>query len=225
MSNFKIISIDGNIGSGKSTLLEKLRVHYADNKNIVFLKEPVDEWGVIVDENGTTILEKFYANQKEYSFPFQIMAYISRLAILKENIKKNPGAIFITERSLMTDKYVFAKMLFDSGNIELINYSIYLKWFDTFAEECPVHKIIYVDTKPEVCYERIGKRSRAGESNIPIEYLKNCDKYHNEMFNVSATFCICKTQLKIDGNVDIYKNKEKLSEWIEEIDKFIISSD
>jgi deoxyadenosine/deoxycytidine kinase len=221
MSNFKIISIDGNIGSGKSTLLEKLREYYSDNDDIIFLKEPVDEWKTIIDENGITILEKFYNDQQKYSFSFQMMAYISRLVILKDSVKNNPNAIFITERSLYTDKYVFAKMLFDSGNIELINYNIYLRWFDTFALDFPIKKIIYVDTKPEICHERIIKRSRIGESRIPLEYLKNCDKYHIDMLDKSLNNCICKNQLTLDGNIDIYKNSNKLNEWIKQIDRFI----
>ena len=47
MSNFqsvKIISIDGNIGSGKSTLMGNLKSYFSNNTNVVFLKEPVDEW-------------------------------------------------------------------------------------------------------------------------------------------------------------------------------------
>ena len=36
-----IISIEGNIGSGKSTLLNILEARF---QNIVFVKEPVDEW-------------------------------------------------------------------------------------------------------------------------------------------------------------------------------------
>ena len=83
----KIISIEGNIGSGKTTLLAELKTKFGHDKNIVFLKEPVDDWATITDVNGVTMLEKFYANQKEYSFPFQMMAYISRLALLKNAIK------------------------------------------------------------------------------------------------------------------------------------------
>jgi deoxyadenosine/deoxycytidine kinase len=118
----QIITIEGNIGSGKSTLLEHLKQKYNANNNnegnneIIFLREPVDEWENIKDENGTTILQKFYADQKAYSFSFQMMAYISRLALLKEAVEKNPNAIIITERSLVTDKMIFAKMLYDSGN-------------------------------------------------------------------------------------------------------------
>jgi deoxyadenosine/deoxycytidine kinase len=224
MSNFqniKIISIDGNIGSGKSTLMGKLKSYFSNNKNVVFLKEPVDEWETITDENGSTILEKFYGDSSKYGFSFQIMAYISRLDVIRKEIKKNPNAIFISERSLFTDKLVFAKMLFDSGNIELVNYKIYLKWFDTFAEDFPVSKVIYVNTNPEICHQRIIKRSRTGESNIPLDYLQNCHKYHNNMLDKNSEDCICKDQLILNGNIDIYENKEQINEWIDQINMFI----
>ena len=51
----RIVSIEGNIGSGKSTLLANLKKYFNKETNIVFLKEPVDEWSNIKDENGTTI--------------------------------------------------------------------------------------------------------------------------------------------------------------------------
>ena len=108
-----IVSIEGNIGSGKTTLMEYLKTHFK-SKSIVFLKEPVDEWETIKDHEGTTMLQKFYADQEKYSFSFQMMAYISRLSLLKDTIENNPDAIIITERSLMTDRHVFAKMLYDS---------------------------------------------------------------------------------------------------------------
>ena len=73
---YNIVSIEGNIGSGKSTLLSNLREHYKNSSNVVFLKEPVDEWEKITDENGETILKKFYSDQEKYSFSFQMMAYV-----------------------------------------------------------------------------------------------------------------------------------------------------
>jgi deoxyguanosine kinase len=227
MSNdFIIVSIEGNIGSGKSTLLDNLRNNYKDYENIVFLKEPVDEWEKITDENGVTILEKFYADQYKYSFAFQMMAYVSRLKVLRDSLKQikkfeNKKTIIITERSLYTDKMVFAKMLYDSGKIEHINYQIYLNWFETFSEEFPVHKIVYVKTCPEKCYSRIQKRSREGEENIPLDYLVNCSKYHNDMLNIESNHCVCNQQLVLDGNIDIYKNETQLEKWISDIDNFI----
>ena len=225
-SSFIIVSIEGNIGSGKSTLLANLRSYYESNSDVIFLKEPVDEWEKIKDENGTTILEKFYGDQDKYSFPFQMMAYVSRLKVLRDALKgidrtQNRRIVIITERSLYTDKMVFAKMLYDSQKIELINYKIYLNWFDTFSEEFPVNKVVYVKTDPEICHSRIMKRSREGESNIPLEYLQNCNNYHNNMLDVNFADCVCHDQLILDGNVDIYENADQLVKWINEIEGFI----
>jgi deoxycitidine kinase/deoxyguanosine kinase len=228
----QLLSIEGNIGSGKSTLLANLERHYknTDNDSIIFLKEPVDEWATIRDENGITMLEKFYENQNKYSFAFQMMAYISRLSAIKSAIveKKrceeidrqqiNKKIIIITERSLFTDKMVFAQMLYDSGSMEHIQHQIYLKWFDSFADEYPVSKVVYVKTSPSVCYDRISKRSRAGENQIPLEYLDQCDLYHEKMLSDPS---FTKNQLILDGNIDIYENKIELNEWIQKIDEFI----
>lgn len=229
---YTIVSIEGNIGSGKSTLLANLRETYKEADDIVFLNEPVDEWGKITDENGITILEKFYADQEKYSFSFQMMAYVSRLKVLREatsNIFMNKlsshsslkKVIIITERSLFTDKLVFAKMLYDDKKIEPINYKIYLNWFDTFSNEFPVHKVVYVKTSPEKCHTRINKRSRDGEGNISLEYLQNCSMYHDNMLDTQSKECVCGDQLILNGNVDIYKDTNQLENWIKDIDTFI----
>ena len=227
-ASYTFISIEGNIGSGKSTLLANLREHYKNNDNVIFLKEPVDEWAKIKDINGTTILEKFYADQEKYSFSFQMMAYVSRIKVLRDTLKeKTIGQekkqyIIISERSLYTDKMVFAKMLYDSGKIEDVNYQIYLNWFDTFSGEFPVHKVIYVKAAPEKCYARIAKRSREGEENIPLEYLTACSLYHDNMLDKSTESCVCNEQLILDGNIDIYENKTQVDEWIQEIEQYIL---
>ena len=233
--NYTFISIEGNIGSGKSTLLANLREHYKNNDNVIFLKEPVDEWAKIKDINGITILEKFYADQEKYSFSFQMMAYVSRIKVLRDTLKEktekvnkiNNGQekkqyIIITERSLYTDKMVFAKMLYDSGKIEDVNYQIYLNWFDTFSGEFPVHKIVYVKASPEKCYQRIARRSREGEENIPLDYLTSCSLYHDNMLDKTTSTCVCDEQLILDGNIDIYENKTQVDKWIQEIEQYIL---
>jgi deoxyadenosine/deoxycytidine kinase len=219
----QIITIEGNIGSGKSTLLAHLKEKYKNNDTILFLREPVDEWENIKDDAGVTMLQKFYSDQKTYSFPFQMMAYISRLSLLKEAVKNNRNSIIITERSLTTDKMVFAKMLFDNGNIEDVNYKIYLKWFDSFVSEYPINKAIYVNSSPTVCYDRIHERSRLGESHIPLEYLDSCDKYHTvmiEFFKKENNIEV----LEVNGNTNIKENEDVLQKWLEDIDVFILDA-
>ena len=66
----KIVSLEGNIGSGKTLLFNNLKENYKNNKKIIFLKEPVDEWEKIKDENGKSILKNFYDDQEKFAFPF-----------------------------------------------------------------------------------------------------------------------------------------------------------
>ena len=162
------------------------------------------------------MLEKFYENQVKYSFAFQMMAYISRLSILKKCIDENPDFIIITERCLNTDRYVFAKMLFDDGKIEDVEYQIYLNWFDHFSYLQHTQKIVYLKTDPNTCITRINKRNRLGESNISLEYLENCNKYHDNMLNE-----INNEKLVIDSNIDTDIDKDIINKWINDIENFI----
>ena len=222
---FKIVSIEGNIGSGKSTLLENLKQKYADHKHIIFLPEPVDDWEKIKDNEGNTMLKKFYANQEKYSFAFQIMAYISRLTIFRKTVKdikdnnNTTQYIIITERSLYTDKHVFAKMLYDQGKIEDVCYQIYLNLFEEFVNDFPISNVVYVNTNPEKCYERIHKRARDGEEVIPLAYLTDCHHYHEAFLDENTG--IKSSKLILNGNVDIYENDNIIQNWLTQIHTFI----
>lgn len=176
-----LISIEGNIAAGKSTLVKSLSDELSSilDYPFVLLQEPVDIWESIKDKDGETIIEKFYKDQKKYAFSFQMMAYISRLQILKDTIRIHPNSIIICERSIWSDRNIFAKMLADEGKIEDINLTIYQHWFDDLSKEFSHDGIIYLKTSPKVCKERVGIRNRKGE-NIPFAYLERCDQYHRK---------------------------------------------
>ena len=205
----KIISIEGNIGSGKSTLVEELRKKFGNNKKVCFLQEPVDIWNTIKDKDGNTMIAKFYADTKKYSFAFQMMAYISRLSILKAELKKDYDIIF-TERCLLTDRNVFAKMLHDDGKIVQVEYQIYNKWFDEFIRDFPKIEYIYLKTCPQIAFDRIIKRGRAGE-NIPLEYLQTCHGYHENWLEKHE-------KLIINCDDDVIDNPDIFTEWINKVD-------
>ena len=177
--SFKIISVEGNIGAGKTTILNKMQKENTDT-SIVFIREPVDMWENFKDSNGNTIISKFYENPEKYSFQFQIMAFTTRLHLLKETIEKNPNAkIFICERSLEADKEIFAKMLYNDKLMDEISFKIYNKCFQESLN--PLYKlsgIIYINTEPVTSFERISIRNREGESKITITYLEKCHNAH-----------------------------------------------
>ena len=189
-----VISVEGNIGSGKSTLLEKLKERFSDNDSIAFLPEPVDVWREIKDESGVDLLTNFYKDQDKFSFHFQMAAYISRIAAITKIQENKNIKLIIVERSIWTDKNVFAKMLYDDKKMSHLEYNIYLKWFDEFSKLINHKMNIYVKTTPEVAFERVIKRSRSGEI-IPLEYLQKCNKYHDR--------CLLHNSHIIDGNIEL----------------------
>ena len=192
----KIFSIEGNIGSGKSSLIEFLKNTNTELEfKFYYLEEPVSVWNEIKDLSGVTILEKYYKDPKKYAFSFQMMAYITRLSSIKKKISElPPDSILFTERSVFTDREIFAKMLYDSKHIEEVEYLIYLKWFDEF-KIIDLDGIIYIQTTPELCHQRIDKRNRKGEESIPLSYLTDCHKYHETWINATSTTPV----LFIDG--------------------------
>ena len=213
-----IVSIDGNIGSGKSTNVDDLKQYFQNKgtEDIIFVQEPVHEWESVVDANGTPILANFYKDQKQYAFRLQMLAYISRLALLRDVAKKGYKYI-ITERCVGTDRNVFSKMLYDKGDIAHDEYTIYNKWHDEFSKDVPVSAIVYIRATPETCLSRVNIRAREGE-NIPIEYLEECHRYHEEWIEGENVPKLC-----IDANTDFKQNPEYKDEILKKIDVFIHS--
>jgi deoxyadenosine/deoxycytidine kinase len=199
-----ILCIEGNIGSGKSTFMAKLKETWKDRSDIFFLDEPVDTWTQFKDEEGG-ILEHYYKDQEKWGFSFQMLAYISRLSIMRKALLGNYKYI-ITERSLFTDKNVFCKMLYEKSIIHPIQYQIYQAWFDEFRTS-DVCKFVYLRTTPEVSLHRVNKRGRKGES-IPLEYLQECHRYHEEWLT---------NALILDANVE----KDETEKWICLVDKLL----
>ena len=219
----KIFSIEGNIGAGKTTIIENLQKYLEDDPTILFLREPVDIWNTIKDENGESILSKFYSNPEKYAFTFQVMAFVTRLSMLRKAIQDNPYCeVIICERSLEADRNIFAKMLYDDGMIENINYQIYLKFYQDYRNDFLLNGIIYIDADADVCHSRVSRRGRNGEEGVSLDYLKNCQKYHNEWLSSEE---LSNKVLQIKTNDDViydFDNENDLGIiWLKKIKDFI----
>ena len=179
----QIISIEGNIGAGKTTVIHKIEkfLEETNNTRIRVLKEPVDIWSFIKDENNESILEKFYKDPKTYAFSFQILAFMTRLSEIKKMVQSYPDCeVILCERSLEADKNIFAKMMYDDGLIDLISHQIYLTMSENMRTDFPLSKVFYLDIPVETCADRIKIRNREGEENISASYLEKCMKYHTD---------------------------------------------
>lgn len=173
-------ALDGSIGAGKSTLIEQLKTNMLNVNQlpVVYLPEPVDLWqslrNDVFDDN---IIEKFYKNQSKYSFTFQVMALTTLRSQLRDIQSRYTECILITERSMYTSMYVFAQMLNDDNKMEKYEFDILNMLFDELTSEYDILGIIYLDVPVEVCYDRIIKRGRPGET-IDLYYLNQLERYY-----------------------------------------------
>jgi len=218
-----LISIEGNIGAGKTTILKMITDMYSTSQDkIVFLKEPVELWYNIKDESGKTMLENFYENPKKNAFAFQIMACVTRTSIIKNAMNENKNCeIVLCERSIEADSKIFAKMLYDDGLMSKMEHSIYMLLYNENIADYSVDGIIYISTNPDKCHERVQKRNREGESNIAMDYLVKCDKYHMDWLlddHIENDTHI----LELDTSKDIdILNPKQYQLWVNKISSFI----
>jgi deoxyadenosine/deoxycytidine kinase len=233
-----IVSFDGNIGSGKSTTCYEYEQYLKNGmksaadaadavdepifptivsfeEEVCFVDEPVALWNQICDKDGVNILTNLYKDIRANAFKFQMMAYISRLSLLRKAVKNPKIKLIITERSVETDRNVFAKMLYDAGDISHDEFQIYSLWFDEFLIDVPLSGIVYINASPSVCIERIGKRARAGET-IQSDYIQRCHEYHETW--IRAKTCAL---LELPADEDIIGTPRLLSKRMESITEFI----
>ena len=175
-----ILSLDGNIGAGKSTLLDALRTQIPE---LTVVQEPVADWVTLKNGEGENLLELFYRDTARWCYTFQNCALLTRLLDTERILaewKPAPGKwpVVVTERSVLTDRYVFAEMLHREGKMDELEWSLYNKWFNHYAANLPVKGIIHLTTSAETAKERIQVRGRSGEEKIPMEYLHHLHDQH-----------------------------------------------
>jgi deoxyadenosine/deoxycytidine kinase len=180
MSN--IIVIDGNIGSGKTTVIRSLKNEY----NCV--EEAVDEWA--------PYLEQFYKDMNKNSLLFQ-------MKVLQHHMKNKQDIFKIVERSPLSCIHIFGKNLLDNNQLSNLDIKLLIDMNTDFGWY--PQNIIYINTPPTVCYERIHERSRENEI-IPLSYLESIDKLYNDLYISKTTnFNIPNIHI-VDGT----KNKDDL---------------
>lgn len=217
LPKYVCISIEGNIGSGKSTILKLLKETYPEWN---FVDEPVDQWIALKNNEGKSLLECFYADKKRWSFTFQNIAVLNRFQAMSkviQNLDPNKFNVIITERSIFTDRNIFAKMLHDTNDIDELEWQVYSQWFNhIYKLYPPIHGFIYIHASPERCFERVAKRHRGGEDLIPIEYLRSVHENHEVWLKNSE---LMPATLVYDNNHNDTFNVAKIKEFVDELAK------
>lgn len=175
MENRKMILLEGNIAAGKSTVGKVLKA----SAMFDFLEEPVDAWQSAFASN---LLDAFYRDMGRWAFTFQIVAFITRPKTWKEVLALTSHRLVVLERSVFTDRHVFAPMLHRLGAMSDAEWQVYCGLWDFVVSNYCVEPdcILYLRTPAEVCLERITIRGRNEEGGITLEYLRQLETLHDK---------------------------------------------
>ena len=162
----------------------------------------------IKDRNDVNILKAYYEDTEKYAFTFQIMALFTRFRCLIKSFDEAKKIFdetgfpvtILTERTILTDYYIFASMLNKTGKINKIEMDIYTCWFNVFSNEFPLYRSVYIKSSSEICLERVCSRLRDDESKISLEYLTTCHQQHEFFYESVLIHFDCKI---FDGDSDI----------------------
>src|SRR5690625_4719574 len=116
--NNAVITIAGTVGIGKSTMTKSL----AKALNFRTSFEKVD---------GNPYLNQFYKDFERWSFHLQIYFLAERFKEQKRIFEYGGG--FVQDRSIYEDTGIFAKMHYEKGTMNKVDYETYTSLFDAMV--------------------------------------------------------------------------------------------
>lgn len=103
-----------------------------------------------------------------------MFAFMTRLKKWTEFSKLDSKEIKVSQRSLLSDRYIFASIMRDIDILSEAQHEIYLNCYENLIKMQKIAKVqgvLYIQCDPQTCSERIKKRARQGEGEIPLDYL------------------------------------------------------
>ena len=139
-----------------------------------FLLEPVDTW---IDSG---LLGRMY-NKTISGLSFQIIAAATRFGPLARLFHDPSLVVFVTERSLESDKDVFARVTIDPVT-EWRDYELAAKRLRDAMPSDVKEVTVYLDASDDEVMARINERNRDAEKAIPMEYLARLRTAHEAFY-------------------------------------------
>ncbi|XP_037637436.1 thymidine kinase 2, mitochondrial-like isoform X1 [Sebastes umbrosus] len=204
------ICIEGNIASGKTTCLK----YFSKTSNIEVLTEPVSKWR---DVRGHNPLALMYQDPERWGITLQ--TYV-QLTMLDRHLSAVAAPVRMMERSIFSAKYIFVENLFRSGKMPEVDYAVLSEWFDwiTTNISIPVDLIVYLQTSPQTCHERLKQRCREEEKVIPLEYLESIHQLYEDWLIHQTSSPLPAPVLVIPADHDLQK---MLHQYEENRDKIL----
>ncbi|XP_004742272.1 deoxyguanosine kinase, mitochondrial isoform X2 [Mustela lutreola] len=234
------LSIEGNIAVGKSTFVKLLTKTYPEWH---IAPEPVATWQS-VQAAGTrkaftaqslgNLLDMMYQEPARWSYTFQTFSFMSRLKVqlepFPEKLLQAKKAVQVFERSVYSDRYIFAKNLFENGSLSDIEWYIYQDWhsflLQEFASQLRLHGFIYLQATPQVCLKRLHQRARKEEKGVELAYLEQLHGQHEAWLVHKTTELHFEALLNIpvlvlDVNEDFSEEVTKQEELMKKVNTFV----
>jgi deoxyadenosine/deoxycytidine kinase len=211
--------LEGNIGAGKSTFLRLIQNQLLD---VAVGYEPLADWQKQVF--GQSLLTNFYADPSRWAYAMETFAMLSRA---REHIKDQEFLENrIIERSIYSGHYCFALNSYRNGYMLPLEWNMYNAWFNFLIPgKCrPPQGFIYLRVNPEIAHERIKKRSREGESLIPLSYLEQLHECHEDfLLKKKEILPELKTVpvLTLDCNQDFESDKDSFERLAKDVQTFL----
>jgi len=195
------VCVEGNIGSGKTTLLE----HFAQFPEVCTMTEPVEKWRNV---DGHNLLDLMYRDPARWSCMFQ--SYVQR-TMMDNHTLPVAEPIKMMERSIYSGRYCFIENLYKSELMSPPEYAVLDQWFQWITANIPVQPdlIVYLRSSPEVVAERIRRRARSEERQIPESYLHALHELHEEWLIHQSRFSVPCSVLVLDADKDLHTLKEE----------------
>ncbi|HUP58115.1 MAG TPA: deoxynucleoside kinase [Bdellovibrionota bacterium] len=160
------IAIAGNIGTGKTSLTQMLSRRFGWTPHF----ESVTDNPYLVD---------FYKDMTRWSFPLQIFFLNHRFSAHQAVTQGSNSAI--QDRSIYEDANIFARNLYEQGQMEERDYKNYLQLYTTMTSFLqPPDLVLYLRKSLPKLKEQIAKRGRDFEQSIPDAYLENLNRYYDD---------------------------------------------
>ncbi|XP_051500914.1 thymidine kinase 2, mitochondrial-like isoform X1 [Myxocyprinus asiaticus] len=203
------IWIEGNIASGKTTCLE----YFGKTSDIEVLTEPVSKWRNV---QGCNPLGLMYQDPTRWGLTLQ--TYV-QLTMLDRHVTPMSAPVRMLERSIYSAKYIFVENLYKSGTMPEVDFAVLSEWFEWIIKNItiPVDLIVYLQTSPQTCYERLKQRCREEEKVIPLEYLESIHSLYEDWLIHQKSFEVPAPVLVIPADHDLKKMLHQYEENREKI--------
>ncbi|XP_053727515.1 deoxyguanosine kinase, mitochondrial isoform X2 [Synchiropus splendidus] len=153
------VSIEGNIAVGKSTFARLLGDACPDWEVVT---EPLDRWQSVGSGSGKTLvsnlLQMMYQEPQRWSYTFQTHSCMTRLRTQLQPppqrlLTSAASPVQVYERSVYSDRYIFALNMFELGCINSTEWAIYQDWHsllvEQFGQRVELEGIIYLKASPQ----------------------------------------------------------------------------